>query len=153
VGIAVLVAALGLLAAPILQRRMRERRIAAPERFKQRQPVLTAVAGAVLGALVSLTSVGAGALGTTMMLALYPLRMTPPRLIATDIAHAIPLALVGGSGYLVAGLVDGHMLVSMLAGSVPAVLLGSALSLRLSAGWLRGALAIVLVLAGAKTLL
>jgi uncharacterized membrane protein YfcA len=153
VGAAVLVAALGLLLAPVLQRFARARRIAEPERFKSRQPWLTALAGALLGALVSLTSVGAGALGTTLMLALYPLRMTPQRLVATDIAHAIPLAMVGGSGYLLAGLVDGRMLVSMLAGSVPAVLLGSALATRLSAPWLRGALALVLTLAALKTLL
>jgi uncharacterized membrane protein YfcA len=153
IGVAVLVAAIGFLVAPALQRRMRERRIAAPERFKARQPVLTVAAGAVLGALVSLTSIGAGALGTTLMLTLYPLRMTPQRLIATDIAHAIPLALVGGVGYLVAGLVDGGMLASMLIGSVPAVLLGSLLSTRLPAAWLRGVLALVLALAGAKTLL
>lgn len=153
VGSAVLVAAVGLLASPVLQRFARERRIADPERFKSRQPLLTGVAGAVLGALVSLTSVGAGALGTTLMLALYPLRMTPQRLIATDIAHAIPLAMVGGSGYLIAGLVDGPMLLSMLAGSVPAVLVGSLLASRLSAAWLRGALALVLALAAVKTLI
>jgi len=153
VGAAVLVAALGLLLAPLLQRFMLERRIAAPERFRARQPALTVVAGAVLGALVSLTSVGAGALGTTMMLALYPLRMTPQRLIATDIAHAIPLAIMGGTGYLVAGLVDGRMLASMLVGSVPAVLAGSALAGLLSAGWLRGVLAAVLALAALKALL
>jgi hypothetical protein len=153
VGFAVLVAAIGLLFAPALQRVARERRIADPERFKTRQPSLTVIAGAVLGALVSLTSVGAGALGTTLMLALYPLRMTPQRLIATDIAHAIPLAMVAGSGYLIAGLVDGRMLVSMLAGSVPAVLLGSLLAGRLSARWLRGALALVLGLAALKTLI
>ena len=87
------------------------------------------------------------------MLAIYPLRMTPQRLIATDIAHAIPLAVVGGSGYLIAGLVDGRMLLSMLAGSVPAVLLGSVLAARLSATWLRRALALVLALAALKTLL
>lgn len=153
VGVAVLVAAIGLLLAPVLQGHARARRIAEPERFKSRQPSLTVMAGAVLGALVSLTSVGAGALGTTLMLAIYPLRMTPQRLIATDIAHAIPLAVVGGSGYLIAGLVDGRMLLSMLAGSVPAVLLGSVLAARLSATWLRGALALVLALAALKTLL
>lgn len=153
VGTAVLVAAIGLLLAPALQGLARVRRIAEPERFKSRQPALTVMAGAVLGALVSLTSVGAGALGTTLMLAIYPLRMTPQRLIATDIAHAIPLAVVGGSGYLIAGLVDGRMLLSMLVGSVPAVLLGSLLAARLSAPWLRGALALVLVLAALKTLM
>lgn len=153
VGAAVLVAAAGLLLAPVLQRRMREQRITMPERFKARQPALTVAAGAMLGALVALTSVGAGALGTVLMLTLYPLRMTPQRLVATDIAHAIPLAIVAGTGYLLTGLVDGGMLASMLAGSVPAVLVGSALARRLAAPWLRGALAMVLALVALKTLL
>jgi uncharacterized membrane protein YfcA len=56
---------------------------------------------------------------------LYPLRMTPHRLVATDIMHAIPLALVAGLGYLFAGMVDGQMLLSLLAGSIPAVIAGS----------------------------
>lgn len=153
VGAAVLVAAAGLLLAPALQRRMRERRIAMPERFKARQPTLTVAAGALLGLLVALTSVGAGALGTVLLLAIYPLRMTPQRLVATDIAHAIPLAVVAGSGYLLGGLVDGGMLLDMLFGSVPAVLLGSALARRLGAPRLRGALAVVLALVAARTLL
>lgn len=152
VGVAVLVAAAGLLLAPAAQRRMRDRRIAMPERFKARQPALTVVAGALLGLLVALTSVGAGALGTVLMLALYPLRMTPQRLVATDIAHAIPLAIVAGTGYLLSGLVDGGMLFAMLCGSVPAVLAGSALAKRLSASWLRVALAAVLAVVALKTL-
>ena len=152
VGVAVLVAATGLLLAPVLQRRMRASRIEMPERFKARQPMLTVAAGAMLGLLVALTSVGAGALGTVLMLALYPLRMTPQRLVATDIAHAIPLAIVAGTGYLLSGMVDGGMLLGMLTGSVPAVLLGSALANRLSAPWLRGAVAVVLTLVAVKML-
>lgn len=152
VGVAVLIAATGLLLAPMLQRRMRDARLATPDRFKARQPMLTVAAGAVLGLLVALTSVGAGALGTVMMLALYPLRMTPQRLVATDIAHAIPLAVVAGAGYLASGLVDGAMLLGMLVGSVPAVLVGSTLARRLSAPWLRGAVAVVLAVVAVKTL-
>jgi uncharacterized membrane protein YfcA len=152
VGAAVLLAASGLLLSPTLQRMMRARRIAQPDRFKARQPALTVAAGALLGTLVSLTSVGAGALGTAMMLALYPLRMTPQRLVATDIVHAVPLALVAGSGYLIAGLVDGRMLVSMLVGSVPAVVVGSLLASRIPVGWLRTALVGVLALAAVRTL-
>jgi uncharacterized membrane protein YfcA len=152
VGVVVLIAAAGLVAGPALQAWMRERRIEAPERFKSRQPLLAAVAGGVLGVLVALTSVGAGALGSVMMLAIYPLRMTPQRLVATDIAHAIPLAMVAGSGYLVAGMVDGWMLASMLVGSVPAVLAGSAVALRIGARWLRLALAAVLALVAVKAL-
>ena len=152
VGAVVLLAAVALFAAPALQARMRDHRIAEPQRFKARQPLLTVLAGAALGLLVALTSVGAGALGTVMLLSLYPLRMTPQRLVATDIAHAMPLAVVAGSGYMLAGLVDGGMLLSMLAGSVPAVLVGSAIALRAKPAWLRTALALVLVLVAVKTL-
>lgn len=61
----------------------------------------------MLGLCVALTLVGAGALlGSVMLLYLYPLRMKPHRLVATDIVHAIPLAMVAGLGYLFAGMVD-----------------------------------------------
>jgi len=152
IGVVVMVTAVGLLLGPWLNALARGRRITDPERFKRRQPALTVAGGACLGLLVALTSVGAGALGTVMLLALYPLRMTPHRLVATDIAHAIPLAVVAGSGYLVMGLVDGRMLASMLAGSIPAVLAGSLLSRRISPGRLRLALAVVLAGSALKTL-
>ena len=122
------------------------------ERFKERQGGLTVFAGSVLGLLVALTSVGAGALGTVMLVAIYPLRMTPHRLVATDIAHAIPLAMVAGTGYLFAGLVDGAMLFSLLLGSVPAVIAGSIAAGWCSPKWLRLVLAMVLLAVAAKTL-
>lgn len=152
IGVVVMVTAVGLVAGPRLGQWARSRRIAEPERFKARQPALTAMAGGLLGLLVALTSVGAGALGTVLMIALYPLRMTPHRLVATDLVHAIPLAMVAGSGYLMAGMVDGTMLVSMLAGSLPSVLLGSVLARRASPQGLRLAVAAVLALAAMKTL-
>lgn len=152
VGAVVLITSLGLMLAPWLRALARDRRITQPERFKRHQPAWTVVAGALLGLLVALTSVGAGALGTVMLLMLYPLRMTPHRLVATDIAHAIPLALIAGAGYLVAGMVDGRMLLSLLAGSVPAVLVGSLLAKRFSPRWLQVALALVLLAVAAKTL-
>ena len=151
IGVVVLITAIGLVAGPRLASWARERRMGDPERFKSRQPVLTVVAGALLGVLVALTSVGAGALGTVLMVALYPLRMTPHRLVATDLVHAIPLALIAGSGYLLSGRVDGGMLGSMLAGSVPAVLVGSQLARWSSPARLRMALAAVLLLAGLRT--
>ena len=107
IGVVILITAIGLLFAPKLLRAARERRLGAPEKFKAMQPAITVAAGSVLGLSVALTSVGAGALGSVMLLYLYPLRMTPHRLVATDIVHAIPLAVVAGSGYLFAGLVDG----------------------------------------------
>ena len=152
IGVVVLITAIGLLAAPKLLAYARGRRIKEPLRFKAIQPSLTVAAGAVLGLCVALTSVGAGALGSVMLLYLYlyPLRMTPHRLVATDIVHAIPLAVVSGTGYLFAGLVDWWMLAGLLAGSVPAVFLGSLLAARVSGRWVQLALALVLLVAGIK---
>jgi hypothetical protein len=152
IGVVVLITAFGLFFAPRLLNLARTRRLSNPEKFKATQPALTVLAGAVLGICVALTSVGAGALGSVMMLYLYPLRMTPHRLVATDIVHAIPLAVVAGTSYLFAGMVDGQMLLSMLAGSIPAVIVGSLLARKSSPRWIQIALAIVLLLAAAKTL-
>jgi len=152
IGIVVLITAVGLLFAPYLIKRARNRRVANPEKFKAKQPTLTVVAGAILGLCVSLTSVGAGALGSVMLLFLYPLRMTPHRLVATDIVHAIPLAIVAGVGYLFAGLVDSNMLMSLLSGSIPAVITGSLLSGKVPGRWIQIALSIVLMVTGIKVL-
>jgi len=152
IGIVVLITAIGLLIAPRLVAYARGRRIGQPERFKAIQPALTVMSGGVLGLCVALTSVGAGALGSVMLLYLYPLRMTPHRLVATDIVHAIPLAVVAGLGYLFAGLVDWWMLASLLVGSIPTVLLGSLLAGKISGRWVQIALALVLAAAGIKVL-
>jgi len=152
IGIVVLITAAGLLAAPKLMTYARSRRFSQAGRFQAMQPVLTIVSGAVLGLCVALTSVGAGALGSVMLLFLYPLRMTPHRLVATDIVHAIPLAVVAGIGYLFAGMVDWWMLASLLAGSIPAVLLGSLLAANIAGRWIQIVLALVLAIAGIKVL-
>lgn len=152
IGIVVLVTAIGMLVAPALVKLARSRRIEHPQRFKAVQPSLTVIAGATLGVCVALTSVGAGALGSVMLLYLYPLRMTPHRLVATDIVHAIPLAIVAGLGYLFAGKVDYWMLFSLLVGSVPAVFMGSMLAQKISGRWIQISLAIVLIVGGLKVL-
>lgn len=152
IGVVVLITAVGLLSAPKLMAYARNRRVNQAERFKAMQPVLTVISGAVLGLCVALTSVGAGALGSVMLLFLYPLRMTPHRLVATDIVHAIPLAVVAGLGYLFAGMVDGWMLISLLLGSIPAVLLGSLLAGKITGRWIQIGLALVLMVAGVKVL-
>ena len=107
----------------------------------------------VLGFMVTLTSVGAGALGAVLLTYLYPLRLTPPRLIATDIVHAIPLALFTGLGHLWLGNVNFVLLGNLLLGSVPAVYLGALLSARLPHAILRVVLALVLIAVGGKLLL
>ena len=152
IGVVVIVTAVGLMFAPWLLKLATTRRIEQPVQFKAVQPMLTVLAGATLGVCVALTSIGAGALGSVMLLYLYPLRMTPHRLVATDLVHAIPLAVVAGSGYLIAGLVDWWMLVSLLCGSIPAIIVGSLLARKAPGRLLQIVLAVVLVSAGLKIL-
>lgn len=147
---AVLLTAVGIVFQKPLQSFGRKLRTTDAEHFKAWQPGLTVVAGAVLGVLVTLTSVGAGALGAVFLAYLYPLRLTPPRLIATDIVHAIPLALFAGTGHLLMGNVNFGLLGNLLLGSVPAVIVGAMLSTHLPHAVLRVALAAVLLAVGAK---
>lgn len=121
-------------------------------RNAQRQMWLTVVAGAVLGVLVTLTSVGAGALGAAMLIALYPIRMTAKRLVGTDIVHAVPLTVVAGLGYLWQNNVDFHLLGSLLIGSIPGIVIGSLVATRMAGNYLRPLLALVLAITGAKML-
>jgi uncharacterized membrane protein YfcA len=153
IGMLVLVTAIGLMIAPRIKAIAHHRRVAHAQEFKSIQPLLTVVSGGVLGICVALTSVGAGALGSLLLLYLYPLRMTPHRLVATDIVHAIPLAVVAGLGYLFAGKVDGVMLVNLLLGSIPTVILGSFLAKKISSRALQISLATVLLLVGVKLIL
>lgn len=124
-----------------------------PEAFKRAQPALTVAAGAVLGFLVTLTSIGAGALGAAMLVYLYPHRLTPARLVGTDIVHAVPLTILAGSGHLLLGNVNLPLLGSLLLGSIPGVLLGAHFSTRAPDGLLRPVIAGVLVLVAIKLLM
>ena len=150
IAVAVVLTALGMLLQKPLHALGRRFRTGNSVRFKALQGPLTILAGAILGFLVSLTSVGAGALGAVYLSYLYPLRLTPPRLIATDIAHAIPLALFAGAGHLLIGNVDFGLLGTLLLGSIPAVIVGAMLSARLPHALLRGLLAVVLLAIGVK---
>lgn len=147
---AVLMTSVGLIFQSRLHALGRRIRMVDPTRFKAWQAPLTVLAGALLGVLVTLTSVGAGALGIVVIAHLYPLRMTPSRLVATDIAHAIPLALFAGLGHLAAGNVNIVLLGNLLLGSIPAVVVGALLSSRISQTWLRGCLVAVLTGVGIR---
>lgn len=116
--------------------------------FLRYQAGLTVAAGALLGVMVTLTSVGAGALGATLLLALYPLRMRLQRLIATDIVHAVPLTLVAGLGHLFIGNFNLMLLLNLLIGSIPGIIIGSLLASRVSEKILQPLLAAVLIFAG-----
>lgn len=111
--------------------------------------LLTVVLGAFLGVLVSISSVGAGAIGVTILLALYP-RMLTVRLVGSDIAHAVPLTFIAGIGHWMLGSVDWNLLTSLLIGSLPGIALGSYLAARVPDRYLRPALASTLAAVGAK---
>jgi len=116
-----------------------------------RVAALTVLLGAALGFLVSLTSVGAGALGMTILLVLYP-RQDVAKLVGSDIAHAVPLTLIAGIGHWMIGSVDWQLLISLLSGSIPGIIIGSLLASRTPDGVLRPVLASTLALVGVKLL-
>ncbi|MBI4692524.1 MAG: sulfite exporter TauE/SafE family protein [Gammaproteobacteria bacterium] len=152
-GVALLLTSLGVLFKPALHRLGKHLRSHFTARFKRAQPALTVLAGAILGVLVTLTSVGAGALGTVMLVYLYPFRMHATKLVGTDIAHAVPLTLVAGLGHLALGNVDLALLAGLLAGSIPGIVLGALLSHRVDPGWVTKGIAVTLALIAAKLLL
>jgi hypothetical protein len=105
------------------------------------------VSGAVLGSLVAISSVGAGAMGVAVLMLCRP-GITTRRLVGTDLAHALPLALVAGTGHLHLGTVDFGLLLALLVGSIPGIYVGSTLTGRVPEPVLRCLLAAVLVTAG-----
>ncbi|MCW2270612.1 putative membrane protein YfcA [Pseudomonas sp. JUb96] len=111
--------------------------------------LLTVVTGVILGVMVSLTSIGAGALGTVALFLLYPFLVTR-RLIGTEIAHAVPLTLVAGLGHASMGNMDWSLLGYLLLGSLPGIYFGSHLTGRISDSVLRPCLAGMLLMIGYK---
>jgi len=98
----------------------------------------------VLGVLVTLSSVGAGAIGVMALVMLYP-KMEARRIVGSDIAHAVPLTLIAGIGHSFLGAIDWHILGSLLVGSIPAIVVASIASARMSDTTIRVALALVLL--------
>jgi uncharacterized protein len=114
--------------------------------------ILTILLGAALGALVTLSSVGAGAIGVTALLVLYP-RLPAVRIVGSDIAHAVPLTLVAGLGHWILGSTDWLLLGSLLMGSLPGIAIGSYASGRVPDWALRSILASTLVFVGGRLVL
>jgi uncharacterized membrane protein YfcA len=127
------------------------RKIAAKlERLDDRQiAALTVLLGAALGVLVSISSVGAGAIGVTALLMLYP-KLPTVRIVGSDIAHAVPLTLIAGAGHWWIGSIDWALLASLLIGSIPGIAVGSALASRVPDRVLRPVLAGTLALVGGR---
>jgi hypothetical protein len=113
--------------------------------------ILTVATGAVLGALVSLSSVGAGALGLTALVFLYP-KQPVARLVGSDIAHAVPLTLIAGLGHWWLGSTDWTLLGALLLGSVPGIVIGSLVASRVPEAALRPVLAVTLLVVGGSML-
>lgn len=113
------------------------------------RPIPTLLLGLVLGSIVTLTSVGAGAIGVVVLTLLYPHLLTR-RLIGTDIVHAVPLTLVSGLGHLSVGNADFGLLGLLLLGSIPGIALGSRLTGRMPDWLLRVSLALILLFAASQ---
>jgi uncharacterized membrane protein YfcA len=119
------------------------------EAIRPRHWALPVLFGAAIGALVSLTSVGAGAIGVTVLLLLFP-ALPLPRIIAADIAYAVPLTLVAGLGHASIGSVDWTLLGTLLAGSLPGIWVGSRLVRHAPDRLIRSLLSVLLAYAGAR---
>ena len=115
-------------------------------------PAATIATGVVVGALVTVSSIGAGALGTVALLFLYP-RMPSVKIVGTDIVHAVPLTAFAGMGHLALGTVDLALLANLLLGSLPGIYIGSHLGIKIPEKVLRPLLAIMLMLIGGKMIL
>jgi uncharacterized membrane protein YfcA len=118
----------------------------------RRTTILTIIVGGVLGVLVSISSVGAGAIGVTALILLYP-RLPTARIVGSDIAHAVPLTLAAGVGHWIMGSIDGGILTSLLVGSIPGIVVGSYAAVRVPEKALRFTLAGVLVVVGGRLIL
>jgi uncharacterized protein len=118
----------------------------------RRTMLFTVAFGAVLGVLVSVSSVGAGAVGVTALLLLYP-HLPMRRIVGSDIAHAVPLTLAGGIGHWILGAIDWHILFSLLIGSLPGVFLGGHVSVQMPDTVLRLLLAAILIIVAARLIL
>jgi len=111
--------------------------------------IATVLTGVALGVLVSISSVGAGAVGVTVLLLLYP-RLPMATIVGSDIAHAVPLTLVAGAGHWALGAVDWHLMGVLLLGSLPGIMIGSYCAVRVPQGVLRIALAAILIVVAGK---
>ena len=121
-------------------------------RMRTRQRVIIMLGGAIVGVMVTLTSIGAGALVAVLLATVYPLRMGTKKIVGTDIVHAVPLTIVAGAGHAALGNVDVWLLASLLIGSIPGIVVGSLVAGKIPENWVRYALAAMLVVSAFKML-
>jgi uncharacterized membrane protein YfcA len=103
----------------------------------------TIISGAVLGVLVTVSSIGAGAIGATLLVMLYP-RMSSAEVAGTDIAYAVPLTAIAALGHWWLGSIHWELLASLLVGSLPGITLGSWIARSVPEKFLRVLLAMTL---------
>ena len=135
----------------LFRRRIRDYALARadnPTRTRYSGPI-TVVFGALLGVVVSVCSVGAGALGVAVLFFLYP-RLPPVRIVGSDLAHAVPLTLVAGLGHWIIGSVDWYIVGALLLGSLPGIYIGSHLAAHIADRFLLPGLATMLMLMGLR---
>jgi uncharacterized membrane protein YfcA len=145
-GIVLFITALFLLAGGTLRERYAERLGNLDARSVR---LLTVLLGVSMGVLVTSTSVGAGAIGVTVLLLLHP-KMPVARIVGSDIAHAVPLTLLAGVGHWILGSIDWKLLTTLLMGSLPGIVLGSYLAGRATDTVVRTTLAAVLIVVGVR---
>lgn len=111
--------------------------------------VATVVSGILLGVLVTISSIGAGAVGATLLVLLYP-KLAPAEIAGTDIAYAVPLTAIAAVGHWWLGSIDWTLLLTLLIGSVPGITIGSLAARRVPEKLLRGLLAVTLTTVAVK---
>jgi uncharacterized protein len=115
------------------------------------QRLLTVLAGALIGTVVTISSVGAGVIGMMLLLLLYP-KHPPVKIVGSDLAHAVLITAIAGLGHARLGTVDYHMLGWLLLGSLPGIWLGSRIGFRLNGAALKRAVACLLLVVGSMSL-
>lgn len=135
----------------IFRGRMQAWVLAHPEKQLQGRnlAIVTVVVGALLGTLVTISSIGAGAVGATILVLLYP-RLSPAEIAGTDIAYAVPLTAIAAAGHWYLGSINWELLLTLLVGSVPGITLGSLAAKAVPEKILRGLLATTLTAVAAK---
>lgn len=149
-GFALLLTAVMMLAKPRLRAPLQRLRDRMGPAMRSRQLIATIAGGAIVGALVTLTSVGAGALVAVLLAIIYPLRLGAKTIVGTDIIHAVPLTLIAALGHSWLGNVDGWLLGSLVIGSIPGIILGSLVSGKVNDDLVRYGLAAMLIVSAVK---
>jgi uncharacterized membrane protein YfcA len=147
-GVALLVGASAMVLRYVLDRRSGARRTAAVHEVLPR-PLRTVAIGMIGGIVVGMTSVGSGSLMIVMLLFVYP-ALGANQLVGTDLTQAVPLTLAAALGALAFGHVEFGVTVSLIIGSVPAVLVGSLVSSSAPDRYIRPVITFVIAASGLK---